>query len=446
MTQGSYMMNKQNLKKYTDYEEWREISYYEYIREHIIRKRESPNFIFMYGYYISKNSKIDFKKISKLTSSPNNDTNNVPKSNTPITTTTPIKYPSIKDKKSNVSNIPNPKLDPNLYLGKALVVMTESPNYNLFGWASKTYLINGNIRTLINTGFHLDKVWYSVLFQIMVATYCMQIHKIYINNFTPEDNIYIKDINTQGSATNYWNYKIDGIDYYIPNYGYIAVIDSNYKNLKQDTRILQNVIKNQKSCKHKILAKFLDNNIPDNLFKEYSFNAFKISVDSNIYNQSFIDNGGCSPPPEVISLMNKIKKQISNDKNNEIGPYIYNFMRQFMNNRIGTYLKEKEVANIRQNESKNFKKGDIIVYEDGSSSYKFVLFIETEENGRIHILSKNNPKDTDIIDMRVPLTSLFSYSKMTPVVQNYKPNESMLNEDDLIETYVINKDDSASVN
>jgi len=295
--------------------------------------------------------------------------------------------------------------------------------------------MDGNIRRLINTGFHLDKVWYSVIFQIMSGMYALQINNVCFQDFTPEDNIYIKDISAWGTATRYWKYKIDGIDYYIPNYGYSVLIDSNYKDLPgMDTSVLLSGCP-QKTGLHKIYAKFLNDTID---FKNETFKAFQKAVDCNIFDQSFINCGGCRPPPEVLFLLNQIKSQSNIDPDKDIGKYIYTNMRRFMNNRTGTYLKETEIPNIRRDEQKDFMKGQLVVYEDGSSSYKFVIFVKLDQ-GKAIILTRNDPRNEDIIEMSVPVTSLYGYSKMEPIVQNYKPNESVLNEDDMLEVYVMNR-------
>lgn len=437
MTEASYIVNSQSQKKFNEFDEWREMSYYEYVREHIIRKKECPNFVCLYGYYISANSKIDFDKIALL--------RGVAINNQPLYVPNPPLFKKIIEPCYPNPNMPQVggvsgystnslRINLDAFTGKALVAMTEAPNYNLFGWASRTYQMDGNIRRQINTGFHLDKVWYSIIFQIMAAMYCMQIHKIFYSDFTVEDNIYIKDINVFGAATKYWKYKIDGCNYYIPNYGYIIMIDSNYKDLTSNTSII-----NCPGNKHKLYAKFLDNNnISDANFKEQTFESFKKSMDCNIYDQSFVNFGGCKPPPEIMFLLNQISTQINTDNDKGIGKYLYTFMRRFMNNRVGTYLKETEIGNIRKDEQKNFMKGQLVVYEDGSSSYKFVIYISLHSIGVANILNKNDPTNEDIIEMQVPITSLYSYTKMEPVTQNFRPNESNLNEDDLLETYIIN--------
>lgn len=488
MTEGSYNINNQSQKKFNEFDEWREISYYEYIREHVIKKKECPNFTFLYGYYICKNSRIDFDKIALLRGvyiksepgylqnpplirpivepkrpliprqpckpcqqpqftvqvggdNPGNDTG----SNLTEDSLTGGLLADLPDKLLVSNNNQaggqvevNIRLNPNAFLGKALVAMTEAPNYNLFGWASKTYQMDGNIRRQINTGFHIDKVWYSVLFQIMAGLYCMQIHKISFNDFTVEDNIYIKDINIYGPATRYWKYKVDGIDYYIPNYGYVVMVDSNYRDLPGSTTSVP-ITNCSPIRQHKLYSKFLDPNISDTEFRDQSFEAFKRAMDCNIYDQSFINFGGCKPPPEVLFLLSQIITEANVDTEKNIGKYLYTFMRRFMNNRVGTYLREIEIQNIRRDEQKDFLKGQIVVYEDGSSSYKFVIFHNLTGIGVASILTKNDPVNEDIIGMTVPVTSLYGYTKMEPIVQNFKPNESILNEDDLLETYIMNR-------
>lgn len=108
----------------------------------------------------------------------------------------------------------------------------------------------------------------------------------------------------------------------------------------------------------------------------------------------------------------------------------------FVNNRIGTYLKEQEISNIRRDDLRDFKKGNIVVHEEGYGQYRFVIFLETI-NGVTRILTKAEHTDVDIIEKRVPVTTIMSYSKAETVTQNFKINESNLNDDDLLETYTI---------
>ena len=83
-----------------------------------------------------------------------------------------------------------------------LIALTEAPNYNLFNWATKTYkkeLLNP-VHTMINTGYHSEEVWYSIIFQLLVALHVMWEKEIAFSNLTIEDNIYIKDLKTNDQS------------------------------------------------------------------------------------------------------------------------------------------------------------------------------------------------------------------------------------------------------
>ena len=45
---------------------WRELDYYQYIREEIIKHNISPNFVSLHSYYMTKNTGINFAKFDKI--------------------------------------------------------------------------------------------------------------------------------------------------------------------------------------------------------------------------------------------------------------------------------------------------------------------------------------------------------------------------------------------
>ena len=63
LTEAAYTINKHDVTKESDHDEWRDIAFYNYVREHIIKKKICPNFPVMYGYNISTNSNIDFDSL-----------------------------------------------------------------------------------------------------------------------------------------------------------------------------------------------------------------------------------------------------------------------------------------------------------------------------------------------------------------------------------------------
>ena len=375
---------------------WREVAYYEYIKEQIIRKKICPNFVMLYGYYISENSNIDFDKIARI--------------------------------KKTFNPITNPVGKDLVCTNKAIILLTEAPVYNIYGWSTKTYKPLGNVKKMVNTGFHSTKVWLSVLFQLMTAMYVMQIHNIIFDNFTVTDNVYIKDITRHENITNYWKYKIDGLEYYVPNYGYLVLIDSNYKDKKTENLLIKTGINNN----YKIYGSIFG----DVAVNKYAHDMFKQNISMNSFTKAFINHGGVPPPADIKKKLDDIMMATVAD--NSIGTYISKFMREFLNNRVGTYLTETEAKKVRKTEPPNFTKGQIVVHEIQSETYKFVIFLENLPTGKTSILTKND-SDENIMEDEISKGLLFNYSKADKVVQNYKPNDTNLNDDELLETYIINK-------
>jgi len=331
------------------------------------------------------------------------------------------------------------EVNPDAYLGKSLVIMTESPTYSIFGWASKIYLENGNIFEMIGRGYHDVNTWMNVLFQLMVSLYVMQINKIFIANFDLERNVFIKDLSFRGTATEYWKYKINGIDFYVPNLGYLVMMDSNFGDIDLENNDSNSFIEKKKH--HKLNGDFynegisVDNkeNINDNIF-----DMFIKSFDSNVFGRYSKKYGIVNPPDEIIDFMGKIMNDASSDKEKNIEKYIIKYMKKFIHNRVGSYLKESEIANIRRDDVGEFKKGNILVHEAGNNKFKFVIYLHTKNNVAT-VITKENSDNSDYIEKQVNVHSLINYIKTEPIQQIYKPNEENLTEEGLLETYIINE-------
>jgi hypothetical protein len=421
MTEEEYSVN-QFKKTQNDFNTWRDINYYTYVRESIIKNKVVPNFVSMFGYYLIEKSMIDFDKIKTLQGKFVGKDEYFLKNPKMTNPTNPLLNFVPSNTSQNMSNILNQverMVNPKSYSGKALVALTEAPLYNLFAWASKTYSTSGNIRTMISSGYHNEKVWYSILFQIIVALYTMQKFGIYFNNFSPEDNIFIKDLNMHGNVTSYWRYRVDGIEYYIPNYGYLVMIDSSFKDMNG-------------GIDKKIIGKPFGEDVQNNVF-----NLFLATFNSNLFSKDFEISGGVQPPEEIKSFINNINKEASVDKIKNIGIYLQKYMGMFVNNRAGTLLKENEIPNIRINE-RDFVNGQIVLYEHSAKAYKFAIYIKQKEDnsGMAYILTRDDP--TKGISLReLPINSLSGYSKTDPIIQNFKAGEALMNEEDLLETYIL---------
>jgi hypothetical protein len=53
--------------QYLKYDVWREIAFYEYIREVVLKKKMCPHFSILYNYFISTNNEVNFDKLKLIT-------------------------------------------------------------------------------------------------------------------------------------------------------------------------------------------------------------------------------------------------------------------------------------------------------------------------------------------------------------------------------------------
>jgi len=434
---------------YKQYDVWRELIYYEYVRENIIKRKQSPNFTLLYAFFVSLNRNIDFFCLKRSTLTQ--------KDLLTIEFKTFQKLyaleSNIKSKEKlkaifdqNLLNRTRPgkplpdETDPNLqrYSGNILILITEAPNHNLYQWASRSYETDGIVKKMVRHGFHDDDVWLGILFQIVSAIYVMQLHCLYISNMTIEDNIYIKDLQAEGNIMGYWKYVIDGISYYIPNHGYLVMIDTNFKDIVSDTRVMDTTIQRQ----FKIDA----NNIYDSRsnkeeLQKKIYQNYRNIINTNAFTKEHTQNDLSGLPPTVSIFIGKMME----DTEPDLGKIIFKYFRQFLNNRIGTYLKkDTEVPNIRD-PAEAFKPGEMLAYVEATNTYKWCMYsVNSSSNpNKEKVLIKSKP-DSDIEEIEVEKNNLQQYSPSEKIEQNFSGSGAKLSEDDLLETYIINSADYKS--
>lgn len=500
LTEGAYAVNKQDVVRASDYDEWRDIAFYNFVKQQILKQKLCPNFPFMYGFNVSVNSNINFDDLKLIqdpdkgrstdaalfnktwgTSNQINNPGSVSQASAhnalnalrrinnhdqslPANVMVPAtkSYPNanmntnaninpamlnqvvatVRDPRTGlitrqITNMPTKEEQAIMlqrYSGKALVCLTEACNYNIFGWAKKEYRADGNIKTMTNAGYHTRAVWESVLFQILVALYVMQLKGLIINNFRIDRNVFIKDISTGGPVTNYWKYKIDGIEYYIPNYGYLVMIDTNFRDF--DTVCPDNVATDPMR-QRKLDGLFIETcTMTQNECIQKSFETFKAAIDPNVFDQDFVNDNGVKPPEDILRLLTNIKNMADAKPSLSIAYYIRQFMTMFMNNRVGGPLTDSEINHVKRGAVKEFRKGQIVVMTDHDGVDKFVVHVRQKDNvSRIITKDKLDPHIANFIEKEVPTSSLNEFSVVEPIRQNFKINESNLSEDALLETY-----------
>lgn len=536
MNEGEYHVKRlNNGKNLTDYDVWREQIFYEYIRDHILKKNICPNFPMMIGYHLPQVSGINFDKDNKaarkrvMPKKTNETMIGMTEGLLSTATGLPVKIGQTRihvgqnpDQPRDFSKV----MDVNEYTGKAMIIMTEASNYNLFNWASTIYTKVGSTNTMVNTGYHRSEEWFSVLFQIMAALYTMQLHGICIKDFRMDRNVFIKDLRLSGKAINHWKYIVNGVEYYVPNHGYTVRIDSNFRdrlvqhqeplvngrkvankvyvlsgsnpvpvdsNLRRPnaqhggndgniygrmsgtidinqpptprmishrpqtlapngvpgrpgrsgisaTAAMQvvptaNMSPDMSENEGKLIGKIFNDNISDQDIQSKTFEAFKRNFNNNMFSNDFSEQGGCNLPEDVKIFLDAVT---SDNSSEDIGDYFHTHMNMFVNNRVGTYLKDSEKDNKRENNGSMFKEGEIAAYNSGYGAHTFCIYVNDLGNGRCQILTRNDPNGTTIETKQVNVTELEKYIQIEPVAQNFDPNGANLT--NLIETYIVSRE------
>jgi hypothetical protein len=516
MTVGDFNVKRQRTgQNFFDYELWREIAYYEHIRDNIIKKKICPNFIMMFSYYINERCGINFDDIQQLRGNANKPNNlSMSRHQNPYQQT--VVHP---DNKGNVNinlqssyfpqaprqqqPVQTIERNPNANSGNCLIALTEAPTYNIYTWASKIYQANMNVRKMVNTGYHNDKIWGTVLFQLLSAMYVLQNQKIAFRDMKLQDNVYIKDLRVDSNVRGHWRYKIDGLTYYIPNYGFLLLVDSNYKDIIDTDQTIQtsSVINiKEPDRKNKIYSTMFNTdptsnrqsmqpivsqlsppinpvtslpvinvrpgstvtitpaskvqeskpseNVDADFVNKMNYQNLQNLISPNNFSQEFVNHGGVLPSENIKKLMGDLSSYIQRSPpSTSFGKYILECMRRFLHNRIGNPLKDREISHIQKEGFHEFKKGDIVVHQSRHDDYIWVCYLDRKEEKDTDIgiknvavvLTKADPSSEHIIESEVPFDSLLAYSRYEKVEQEFKAGESKLTEEDLLETYVISE-------
>jgi hypothetical protein len=350
---------------------------------------------------------------------------------------------------------------------QCIVAITEAPTHNIFDWGTKSYSLDmGPIKKMVQTGYHDLKVWQSIMFQLLAAMHTMNLNDICINEMKLENNVFIRDLSRDESQIGYWKYIVNGIEYYVPNYGYLVVIDTKYNQLEDNVDTLNIMGDFNVKLQHNICGKIFNDD-------ETSLELLKINnliniFDSNNFKNKFLSYGGISPPPEIMDMMNTIKSGFNKFLNaptavtasrvslsgtasvasvvptvavpksykETMNDIFFNTQKHFLNNRIGEYIKDIEKEQLIK-ESQSFSVGNIvaegITTTNQINHYRWGLIIglDIQNHVTIYTLEDNIKKIKN-----VPNSSLAKSYKS--VEQNYKPNQK-LTEEDILETYIISQ-------
>jgi len=314
------------------------------------------------------------------------------------------------------------KLDLTITAGRTLILMTEAPNTNLIKWASPIYEGHGSQVQMKATGYRSNEVWKSVIFQILHILAVLQEKEIYFRELSLENNFFIKDLFYDQANPKYWIYNIDGVDFYVPNYGYLVIFDSNYSDIKSLVDI--DLSKREfKICSNKL---FKDNNGSFNIQTLTFINQMREILNQSNFTNKLRVLGAHPVDTEILNLIENI---FVNLKTQIKDLFIINF-KEYLHNKIGNLLMITEKDLINSNFRPINIKGKLIVWRERYEQYKWVIYKEKDEtsaNKHIIITKENNK----YIDISVHQNTLLGYPP------NEKISLNNITDQSIIEKYIL---------
>ena len=143
-----------------------------------------------------------------------------------------------------------------------------------------------------------------------------------------ENNVYIKDLVTKEQNMGYWIYNVNDVNYYIPNYGYLVMIDSDFREVESDDKTFLTKHEEDKDMDD-------DGKYEDEFYKMYGnidktfetgtesekrekqqhldklqYDNLKRMFDQDNFSLNFKNYGGIRPDEEIQTLFREISKKL----------------------------------------------------------------------------------------------------------------------------------------
>jgi hypothetical protein len=440
-----------NLINSDNFDLWREMKYYDWVRNNIVKNKISPNFISPVLYKIDSQSKIEWGKLDMLRNkgisveSVKELEQNQKKINSlheldkklglfqalvPLQFRRQLGMSGDKKVKAGEKLTPEDKEDLTINSGKVLVLLTEAPTSSFIQWSTAIYESFGSVKKMISTGYHTPDVWKSILFQLVYACAVLQEKQIFIEKFSLENNVFIKDIFSDANSIGSWIYKVNGVEYYIPNYGYVLMIDSKFADIETQTEFIKSKPTNE--IKYKMYGKiFTENSYLGSIdLAPLIITQFRQLIDPDNFGHSFRVKGGSIPDESILDLLKKMNMDTSIST---IKDFIPKYFGEFVHNRVGTLLSKNEKDNINILSRPNFVRGNLIVWQKRFQEYEWVIDLgeSTTDGLKRKVLIKENK---NYVQKEVFVSSLFSYPSNEKVLPD-SSNKMKFDEAHIYETY-----------
>jgi hypothetical protein len=377
-----------------------EVRYYKDIRD-IIKTKVCPNFVLSYGMVVG-NYTIDWNNIAYMK-------NEIPKSSD------------------------------NSF---CLVNLTESISQNIINWASpviNTKDANDVLVTIMtNTGSKNLNKWKNILFQLLVAIYILIKKDIIFNNFSLENNVYIKSIGS--GIFKYWKYIINNVEYFVPNHGYLVMIDSNFKHSNIGLKNLDNTFKFGNLFGNIRLTgsrKDLIDKINVDLTAIDTEIAAKIAAGAAGAGAGAAGAGaagaGAAPPANLSGLPQATINTLINFITEKLIYIIVSNFHEYISDDVGKMFNEEDL-NLNYNKMLNyndFKPGDLVILNKQGTNV-VSIFKEIDTNTNVETIITNW---LDVNRYGIDQNDIRDYSNASGLITKIiiKTNSK-----DVIETYKVN--------
>jgi hypothetical protein len=290
---------------------------------------------------------------------------------------------------------------------------------------------------MMATGHHSKEVWFNVIFQILYAYMVMDKYNVYFKEMSLERSVFICDIYYDVGNTGYWKYIVDDIEYYIPNRGFIVMLDSNYSDLFDVYSIKGLLEGHEEKLENPEYFKILSSRLFGNKNENKTENDIKILIKQGLIemldpmnlNKIVSSLKIIRPEDEVFELLEKIVNTLKQD-NKSIKDVLVENMGIFLHNRVGSLLTigERDKLNVVPN--RNFKQGTLIVYEERFDEYSWAIYYKRSSVVNRHLIITKVGDNYEMKD--VFLSTIRTYSENLRIQDSADFNSSYEN---LLEVY-----------
>ena len=342
----------------------------------------------------------------------------------------------------------------------SLVALTEAPTNNIIIWGQPEYTKFGSVNKMTRTGIHKKEIWRSVIFQLIYSIAVLQQEGIYFKNFSLKNNVFIKDVVYTPNNLGHWRYKIKNLEFFIPNHGYLVMIDTNYVNLADNNeyKIISKIFgkdyigkdDNGNKIGYGNGTVYDENNVNEYFRKMWNKTFKKIMAPDNFKNQFSKPTEPSTIPQEIYHLLTNIKQSIADQELNRSTEWNIKdvledvFISYYLHPRVGTALRQSEYKLLSEIERPKFYEGELVVYNPRWRTYIWSIIHKINLRTRdCNIITINNAND-EIVRKNVRKNALFTYPKHEMVAsvrdlleQSIKKDSTNLKLDDehLIEIY-----------